>query len=118
MRLVSLINSEETLHYRRHRVVPLFNSISVVNKTFHRKIVFTNISFRWSSTGLDGNSINNTDHQNFILFLVFLTNFDFLITFRYLTTERGKIFTLSDLSFAYYHAKDTYYEGSLNKVKS
>ena len=54
----------------------------------------------------------------FDFFKAFLTNFDFLITYSYLTTECGTIFTLSGLSFAYYYVKDTYYEGSLNKVKS
>jgi len=48
----------------------------------------------------------------------FLTNFDFLMTYSYLTTDCGTIFTLSGLSFAYYYVKDTYYEGSLNMVKS
>ena len=42
----------------------------------------------------------------------------FFITYSYLTTECGAIFTLSGLSFAYYFVKDTYYEGSLNKAKS
>ena len=33
-------------------------------------------------------------------------------------TERRKIFTLSALSITNYYVKVTYYEGSLNKVKS
>ena len=50
-------------------------------------------------------------------FIVFLTNFDFSITYNYLTTECGKVFTLSALSFVYSYVKDTYYEGSLKKIK-
>ena len=61
---------------------------------------------------------NNTGQQKFDFFKAFLTNFDFLIFYSYLTTECGKIFTLAGLSFAYYYVKDNYYEGSLNKVKS
>ena len=54
----------------------------------------------------------------FNFFKVFFTNFVFFITFSYFTTEYGKIFTLSGLSFAYYYVEDPYNEGSLNKVKT
>ena len=54
----------------------------------------------------------------FDFFKVFLTNFDLLITYSYLTTECEKIFTLSGHSLAYYYVKDNYYEGLLNKVES
>ena len=55
----------------------------------------------------------------FYFFTVFLTKIDFfLIIYGYLTTECGKIFTLSDLIFAHNYVKDTYYKGLLNKVKS
>ena len=47
-----------------------------------------------------------------------MQTFDFLIVCSYLTTECGNIFTLPALSFAHYYVKDTYNEGSLNKVKS
>ena len=53
-----------------------------------------------------------------LIFKVFLTNIDFLITYSYLTTECGNISTLSSLSFAYYYVKVTSYEESLKEVKS
>ena len=72
------------------------------------------------TTALSYNSSLNQLHwqTKFNFFKSFLIGFDLLITYSYLTTEYGKIFTLSGLSFANYYVKDTFYEGSLNKVKS
>ena len=61
--------------------------------------------------------IDYTGQQNFTFFFVPLTNFDFLVIYRYLTPGCGKVSTLTALSFAYYYVKVTSSEGSLNKVK-
>ena len=55
---------------------------------------------------------------NFYFFTVFFTQFDFLITYTYLSTECGKVFTLAGLSSAYYYGKDTNYERSLIEIES
>ena len=52
------------------------------------------------------------------LFPSFLTDFYYLMLYRLLTTECGKIFTLPALSFASHSVKDIYYKGSLNMVEN
>ena len=65
-----------------------------------------------------GHTLDLVITTKFDFFKAFLTNFDSLITYSYLTTECGKILSLSGHSFTYYYVKDNCYEGSLNKVKS
>ena len=55
--------------------------------------------------------------SNILLFIVFPTKIDFLIIYRYLITECGKIFTLSHISLAYYYVKVPIAKGQLTMLK-